>query len=112
MKPTLNKKYCIGTHVMFYEIEMFTDYINGLINMLETIDNKENVMFDFYLNTNEHLEQIDTSKILKDDIVNKFLAEMGRLSKVASSPFSGISVTEKCFFIPITDVIQQFYHNF
>ena len=86
MKPTLNKKYCIGTHVMFYEIEMFTDYINGLINILETIDNKENVMFDFYLNTNEHLEQIDTSKILKDDIVNKFLAEMGRLSKVASSP--------------------------
>ena len=42
----LKKKYVIGTHVMFFEIEMYKDFIDGLINLLETVDNKENVTID------------------------------------------------------------------
>ena len=35
----LNKKYVIGTHVMFYEIEMYKYFIEGLVNLLETVEN-------------------------------------------------------------------------
>ena len=27
----LNKKYVIGTHVMFFEIEMYKDFIDGMV---------------------------------------------------------------------------------
>ena len=47
----LNKKYVIGTHVMFFEIEMYKDFIDGLVNLLETVENKENVTIDLCLNS-------------------------------------------------------------
>ena len=28
---------------MFFEIEMYKDFINGMVNLLETIENKENL---------------------------------------------------------------------
>ena len=34
----LKNKYVIGCHVMFYEIDMYKEYIDGLINLLETVD--------------------------------------------------------------------------
>lgn len=77
----LTKKYVIGTHIMFYEIEIFKEFIDGLINMIEIIENKENVFFDFHLNTTEYLEKIDTSKISKDEITQIFLDGMNKLSK-------------------------------
>ena len=58
----LKNKYVIGCHVMFYEIEIYKEYIAGLINLLETIDNKENVYIDICLNMQENLEQIEDSK--------------------------------------------------
>ena len=58
----LEYKYAIGIHVMFYEIEMFKDYIDGLINLLSTVDTKENVYLDFSFNTSQFFEKIDTSK--------------------------------------------------
>ena len=30
----LNKKYVIGTHVMWFEIEMYSDFIEGMVNVL------------------------------------------------------------------------------
>ena len=33
----LTNKYVIGTHVMFFEIEMYKDFIDGLVNLLETV---------------------------------------------------------------------------
>ena len=30
----LTNKYVIGTHVMWFEIEMFEDFVDGLINLL------------------------------------------------------------------------------
>ena len=33
----LKNKYVIGTHVMFFEIEMYKDFIDGMINLLETV---------------------------------------------------------------------------
>ena len=65
----LQKKYVIGTHVMFYEIEIYKEFIDGLCNMLETIDNKENVYIDLCLNISQHLEKIDYREILEDEIL-------------------------------------------
>ena len=39
----LKNKYVIGTHVMFYEIEMFPELVQSIINALGTVDNPENV---------------------------------------------------------------------
>ena len=37
----MKNKYVIGTHVMWFEIEMFRDFIDGMINLLETVEDKE-----------------------------------------------------------------------
>lgn len=46
----VQNKYAIGVHVMFYEIEMLSSYVDGLLNLLSTVDNKENVLIDFAFN--------------------------------------------------------------
>ena len=69
----LNNKYVIGTNVMWFEIEMYEDFINGLVNLLNTdIENKENVIVDLCLNLSQHLEKLDTDKITEDEIIEKF----------------------------------------
>ena len=37
----MKNKYVIGTHVMWFEIEMFEDFINGMINLLEPVKTKD-----------------------------------------------------------------------
>ena len=61
----LTKRYVIGTHVMWFEIEMYNDFINGMVNLLETVENKENVTIDLCFNMLQHFEKIDTDKIKK-----------------------------------------------
>ena len=39
----IKNRYVIGTHVMWYEIEMYADFVDGLVNLLEPVTNKENV---------------------------------------------------------------------
>ena len=51
----LNKKYVIGTHVMFFEIKMYKDFIGGLVNLLETVENKGNVTIDLCSNLSQNL---------------------------------------------------------
>jgi hypothetical protein len=68
----IQNKYAIGVHVMFYEIEMFKSYIDGLLNLLSTVDNKENVYLDFAFNTSRFFEKIDTSKTSNDDLTDRF----------------------------------------
>ena len=51
----LKNKYVIGCHVMFYEIAMYEEYIEGLINLLETVDNKENVYLYLCFNVSEKI---------------------------------------------------------
>ncbi len=68
----LNKKYVIGTHVMWFEIEMYADFIDGMINLLETVDNKQNVTIDLCFNMLQHFEKVDTDKIKKHELVVKF----------------------------------------
>jgi ribosomal protein L31 len=72
-------KYAIGIHVMFYEIEMFENYIDGLLNLLSTVDNKENVYIDFSFNVSQFFEKIDTSKITKNQLIEKFNKQYNRI---------------------------------
>ena len=72
MRTKLNKKYVIGTHVMWFEIEMYADFIDGMVNLLETVENKENVTIDLCFNMLQHFEKYDTDKIKKHELVIKF----------------------------------------
>ena len=68
----LTKRYVIGTHVMWFEIEMYNDFINGMVNLLETVENKENVTIDLCFNMLQHFEKVDWDKIKKHELVVKF----------------------------------------
>ena len=72
MKTKLNKKYVIGTHVMWFEIEMYADFIDGMVNLLETVENRENVTIDLCFNMLEHFEKVDYDKIRTHELVIKF----------------------------------------
>ena len=75
----LKNKYVIGTHVMFFEIEMYKDFIDGLVNLLETVENKDNVTIDLCFNMSEEIEKIDYDKISKDELLGKFYAGVNRI---------------------------------
>jgi len=64
---------------MFYEIEIYKEYIDGLINLIETVDNKENVYFDFCFNVSEKIEKIDTDKISREKLEQVFNDGITRL---------------------------------
>jgi len=76
----LKNKYVIGTHVMFFEIEMFKDFVDGMVNLLETVENKENVTVDLCFNLSQKLEKIDTDKIDTTTLITKFEAGVTRIS--------------------------------
>lgn len=75
----IENKYAIGIHVMFYEIEILSYYMDGLINMLSTVDNGQNVYLDFAFNVSQFFEKIDTNKISKSQLVDKFLEQYNRI---------------------------------
>ena len=76
----LNKKYVIGTNIMWFEIEMYKDFVDGLVNLLDTnIENKENITIDLCLNLSQHLEKLDTDKITEDRIITMFQAGVSRI---------------------------------
>ena len=68
----LANKYVIGTHVMFFEIEMYKDFIDGMVNLLETVENKDNVIIDLCFNMSEQIEKIDYDKISELELLQKF----------------------------------------
>ena len=75
----LKNRYVIGTHVMFFEIEMFKDFIDGMINLVETVENKENVIVDLCFNLSQKLEKIDKNKIDKKGLLVKFTNTVNKL---------------------------------
>jgi len=98
MKTKLNKKYVIGCHVMFYEIEIYKEYINGLINLLETVDNKENVLLDLCFNISEKIEKIDTSKITKEELIDLFNAGIDKLKSLGFKTTTKIITPDDNFY--------------
>jgi len=89
----LNKKYVIGTHVMFFEIEMYKDFIDGMVNLLETVENKKNVTIDLCFNMSEILEKIDR------DIVDEEYLE--------AQFFDGVHIIEDLGYEVNTRVVKE-----
>ena len=78
----LKNKYVIGTHVMFFEIEMYKDFVDGLVNLLETVNNKDNVTIDLCFNLSEQIEKIDDTKIKRNGLLEKFNNGVDRIKEL------------------------------
>jgi hypothetical protein len=78
----VKNRYVVGTHVMFFEIEMYKDFIDGLVNLLETVENKDNVFIDLCFNLSEKIEKIDYDKISRDKLLGKFYAGVNKIIKL------------------------------
>jgi len=78
----IKNKYVVGVHIMFYEIEMVSEYIDSCIGMIQNIENKENLTFHFTWNISEYFESIDTTKISKEQLSNLFNLQVNRLSNL------------------------------
>ena len=67
---------------MWFEIEMFKDFIDGLVNLLETVENKENVTIDLCFNLSEKLEKVDKNKIKKNDLLFNFKRGVAEIESI------------------------------
>ena len=67
-KPTI----AIGCIVQWYEVEMFTEYLESVINSINYSNSTENVIVDLRFYLSENIEQLDTSLISKNEILSKF----------------------------------------
>ena len=94
----LDKKYVIGTHIMWFEIEMYKDFIDGMVNLLQTVENKENVTIDLCLNLSQHLETIDRNQITESDIVSKFNKGIITLEELGYNVVSKVHTDEDGFY--------------
>lgn len=93
----IKNKYAIGIHVMFYEIEMFSNYIDGVLNLLQTIDNKENIYLDFAFNVSQFFEKIDPNQISKENLIIKFQTEIKRLNEIKNLYYKIIDNDEEFY---------------
>ena len=75
----IKNKYAIGVHIMFYEIEMVSSYIDGLLNLLSTVENHSKIYVDFAFNVSQFFEKIDTSKTSKKELIQKFDEQYNRI---------------------------------
>jgi hypothetical protein len=84
-------KYSIGTHIMFYELEMVPDFIESVKQAVNQVDNKKNVNVDLFFNLSEVFEKVDTSKIDKRTLEQRFWEMCEDLRDV------GVDVTAKVY---------------
>jgi len=80
----LKNKYVIGCHVMWYEVEMFPEYIDSCIQMTKGIDNPANVTFDFCFNFQEYLERADNDEDGLMEISTRLQSQIDRLLGLGS----------------------------
>lgn len=71
---SLKYKYIIGTHIMFYEIDMVKDHIQSIVNTVNTVENKENITVHLYYNISEYFEKINREEISKKELIDKFMS--------------------------------------
>ena len=75
----IKNKYIIGTHIMFFEIDMVREQTTSLINAINTVNNPENITIDYYFNMSEYFEKIDKSQISPSKLEKLFLLEIKKL---------------------------------
>ena len=98
MKTNLTKKYVFGTHVMWFEIEMYADFINGMVNLLETVENKENVTIDLCLNLLQHFEEIDEDIVDEEYITVQFFDGVRRIEDLGYEVVTNVVDGDEFYF--------------
>ena len=68
----IENKYIIGTHIMFFEIDMVKEHIQSINNALDTVDNKENVRVDLFFNISEYFERVNLKQTTHKELIDKF----------------------------------------
>ena len=81
-KVELNNTFAIGCIIQWYEVEVHQEYIKSIINSINNIENKENVIVDIVFYLSENLETIDKNQISKTDIKNKFKQSENLLKEI------------------------------
>ena len=66
----LKYRYAIGTHVMFYEIEVVKEFVESILQAVKDIENPQNIIVDITFNMLEHFEKIDYDKMPKVSYLN------------------------------------------
>ncbi len=72
----IKNKYIIGTHVVFYEIEILREFLESIKQALESVENKENVRVELLFNLSQLFERIDESRITKEELIDRFMKEI------------------------------------
>ena len=68
----MQTKIAIGCIIQWYEVELYEEYIDSLINAIEFVDDKSKVLVDICFYLSENLEKIDSSKKTISEIREKF----------------------------------------
>lgn len=77
---------------MFYEIEMFNDFISGMINLMSDVSDKKNVYIDLAFNVSQFFEEIDFYKTSKEELINKFNKQLDRLKPFVYEPNLSVKI--------------------
>ena len=107
----LKYSYIIGTHVMFYEIEILSEYIASLVQAVQEVDNPENITFDFLFNVSEYLEEVDKSQTSRLELLERYYIALKPLKN------TGVNVRDRIYnddstLYSIADYRRDFnYHN-
>ena len=72
MKIDVDTKIAIGCIVQWYEVEMYEEYLDSVINAINFVDDKSKVIVDVCFYLSQNLEQIDTSLMTMDKIKETF----------------------------------------
>ena len=94
----LANKYVIGTHVMFFEIEMYEDFIDGMVNLLETVENKENVTIDLCFNLLQHFEKIDEDIVDEEYLTVQFFDGVRRIESLGYKVVANVVDGDEFYF--------------
>jgi dsDNA-specific endonuclease/ATPase MutS2 len=86
----IKNKYIIGTHVVFYEIEILREFLESIKQALESVENKENVRVELLFNLSQLFERIDESRITKEELIDRFMKEIEYIEMMRSFIISGI----------------------
>ena len=91
----LRQKYAIGCLVMFYEIEMFRDYVDGILNMIKGVENPENITIDIHLSTEQYLEEMENGVYTLSYVWKVFVEQLIKLKN------AGVIVAEHGEYVKI-----------
>ena len=97
----LKNKIAIGCIVQWYEVDIYDNYIESVLNSLNNIKNKKNITIDLCFYLSQNIEEVDESQITMQKIFKKFLKTRDKIvtsganSKIRFYPASNADFNNK-----------------